>query len=633
MRDCRSVTRRALLGAAATTALAGSALAQPQGQTPPVQADPRWRKYNGNPAWRPDQVYTRDEDLGTPSNVGDPRFGPWHEMGGRRIRLVSRTNDKTHNTRFQGHTIWGINAQMGGHEPDCTFEGLEDVRGRVILPTVYREVRIVPGRGIFIMSHIGEQTYQRYDPQTGAKTPVIDLAEIRESEPNSTLPWRTAVFTMLPDPALSAEERAKPWRQQERPGRLEIISLSGTCESQIDGLIPYADRSGAASKYGRRQVEPDSQPFIVTPVYIVDGWRGEKGSRVGWVDDNGVGTWQLLKPDLYPLTNALPVEPRTMSSLTHWVLPAPIDGLWFWQDDEGQWHIPDGALGYQVFAGKWAIVRPGPEAEPMSRRVRFLDDDGKVEPEEYRDVRVFTAPTHLYDRGSVSSRPTLALQRLDGRWATAYIAHTYGMPADYRDIQQIGDVASVSTLADAERLILNVALENRLWSERNQAEAARVARERAEREYARQQQEYDAWRQRQARYQQTTLGSMGEARGDAVSVTDPNAWAQSLRSQTEALVNDPYFPGIIRLELIAQNSQVSDELKRWATSRIEQIRSSSQQSSASSRGVSAGGASSSSGDAWSAYRQQSTDHQRTMQAMRDYTYGRSTQNPYDAWLR
>ncbi|HEX8550771.1 MAG TPA: hypothetical protein VF681_04375, partial [Abditibacteriaceae bacterium] len=72
----------------------------PKASEPPVPA--KWdrtlwfhrggqfRRYDGNPNWNPRVVYTSDSELGTPSHLSQPHYGPWVDVEGRRVRVVTR---------------------------------------------------------------------------------------------------------------------------------------------------------------------------------------------------------------------------------------------------------------------------------------------------------------------------------------------------------------------------------------------------------------------------------------------------------------------------------------------------------------------------------------------------------------
>lgn len=114
-----------------------------------------FKKYEGNPKWSGDVVYDRDSDLGTPPST-EPQFGKWVDAGGKKnVRVVRRF---TREARFQGR-----------NDDNMTFIGLEDEDGKVLLPAVYKSVNAVAGRGIYLQSYLGEQSYEFLDLKTGKR--------------------------------------------------------------------------------------------------------------------------------------------------------------------------------------------------------------------------------------------------------------------------------------------------------------------------------------------------------------------------------------------------------------------------------------------------------------------------------
>ena len=78
------------------------------------------------------------------------------DAGGKKnVRVVRRF---TREARFQGR-----------NDDNMTFIGLEDEDGKVLLPAVYKSVNAVAGRGIYLQSYLGEQSYEFLDLKTGKR--------------------------------------------------------------------------------------------------------------------------------------------------------------------------------------------------------------------------------------------------------------------------------------------------------------------------------------------------------------------------------------------------------------------------------------------------------------------------------
>ncbi|WP_260582794.1 hypothetical protein [Sphingopyxis sp. PET50] len=574
-----------------------------------------------------------------PHNVGPAAYGPWFDVGGRKVRQVIRRADGAGIATFQCERIWGRNTQGLPERPPVTssrgeggmsFQGLEDDRGKVILPTVYRQVRIVPGRGVFIMSHLGDQTYERYDPATGARTPAVDIAEIIDNS-LSGAPWRVGVYTMQAVADLPPAERGKPWRQQLRPATLEVFDESGAVVLKRENIHPKpADETREV--YGRSQWSP---PVIVkswpAPQYATPSYNSAR-SRLWLISYDivaGSQAHELLDLDFQPLINPLPVAPvRTafgpdfpVADDSGWAVPLPVgEDLFVPISTTGQPILPPGGIGYfkpDILENHFFAIFSGPEGPTASLIYYRIDDKGHIDKSvAYRTAEFVKTRAEGRSNGEYfqSGSNWLIAQPVNGPWRVlamgkySYSRGGIGRTAPTRDAL-IGQLFEISVAEVQEKV--NSQRWKQYFADQRAAEV-RAAQKAAD----------DARAARDPRYAARRAG--------------PGAYAAYLKRLPFADRSDSVEPGIPALRELLAMPGIAAADAEWANLRIRQIndierRMRQPQVASGSYGSSYSSAGST--DSWATYRQQSADHQSTLKALQDYTYGRTNQYPFSYWSK
>jgi hypothetical protein len=234
----------------ASLALTGLAGAQTEYDVP---RGGDWKKYEGNPRWSADAVYSRDDDLGTPPSQ-PPQFSPWWDVAGEKVRVVSRW---TRSGRFQGRSDYNL-----------TFFGLENDKGKVLLPVVFKDVVVAPGVGLFVRSYLGEQRYERLDLKTGRRTPVEGLIDVDVIQAGPTM--GTSIFSYAvgevnvkplrePQRRLRARDATKRKQGPRRTGR--DLRPRRPAEEGVRPALALLLRQGAAAL----RVDPRAQPAVIHP--------------------------------------------------------------------------------------------------------------------------------------------------------------------------------------------------------------------------------------------------------------------------------------------------------------------------------------------------------------------------------
>lgn len=155
----------------------------------------------------------------------------------------------------------------------------------------------------------------------------------------------------------------------------------------------------------------------------------------------------------------------------------------------------------------------------------------------------------------------------------------------------------------------------------------------------------ERWRMKQAAERAAAVAAAERAADDARAAASPEyaarrqgagAFAAYLRNLPHANASYSVEPGIWRLrDLLAMPGLGSSDAE-WANRRIAEIdrvesqMRSQQLAPASGRSTYVAAAPT---DSWAQYRQQSANHQSTLKALQDYTYGRSNQYPFSYYSR
>ena len=592
------------------------------------QQDRAFPKYAGNAKWDGRLVYGRDQDLGVPAHVGAPVYGPWVEVGGRKLRAVRRELPYRQNgASFQCRPVW--------QTTDMTFEGLEDQKGKVLLPTVFRDVRVVPGRGVFIMSHLGDQSYEMYDPASGARTPVADVAEIIESAaPDGTPYW--GIITTIPQTDSDPETANLGWRYQQREARLEVVGPDGAVVRSWDGLQP--NRDYAIHSYPQFASNAADKQGPVAPRYL-EGLANQGIDHIrpfallSYRLPDGELAFQMVGRGFLPTTSPLPMKPQAgavlNSGISHpgdshyrpmgWMIDAPVgQEIKLVLDKNGQWSAPDKGLGYYRsrnpgttpdLTEAWFSAYPARSGDGIEYHMLAPDsltETGLI----LTDFRILANPV-LKD-AFAKSRGVLVVRRSDGQWAESFKPDAKGY-ASFDAITHMLEARAVEWKASSARF----------WAEWQQDQARMAA---------------------SVRSAPSSPGSGGAARpagprpevvaeverataryGDAENYLDFLRKRPGYASETEIAaltVMDPQNKDIVKF---------IERQRRWQREHRDRVDAARARSRASGGG--SGGGAASAPDSWAEYRRQSAERAATLKAMQDYTYGRSTRNPYADWVK
>jgi hypothetical protein len=428
----------------ASLALTGLAGAQTEYDVP---RGGDWKKYEGNPRWSADAVYSRDDDLGTPPSQ-PPQFSPWWDVAGEKVRVVSRW---TRSGRFQGRSDYNL-----------TFFGLENDKGKVLLPVVFKDVVVAPGVGLFVRSYLGEQRYERLDLKTGRRTPVEGLIDVDVIQAGPTM--GTSIFSyavgevnVKPLRASRSEDYGpamRPSANKVPEGRVEIYGPDGQLKRVFDRLLPYY--------YAREQplywsTQERSRPLFI-PAYSSE-------PAISVLAPGGGQAMQRLNASFEPVGKVYPVtiEVTGMGELA----PAPdVPDAWVQITKDGQMSAPPGTLAvrplgdggmseafllasayenrqvYSSLTVRWLVAFPSADGAVLWG---YLDEASKqpVGPL-WRDV--IHLQTEITRDGWAKLGPQIAVQRMDGRWSL--MSRTFpNMEADtYPDL--------ASTLGAAEDKVI-----------------------------------------------------------------------------------------------------------------------------------------------------------------------------------
>lgn len=600
------------------------------------------RRYNGNKDWVPTKVYPAgaDAELGVPHNVGPAAYGPWFDVGGRKVRQVIRRADGAGIATFQCERVWGRNTQGFPTRPpvehtrgwgSVTFQGLEDDKGKVLLPTVFREVRIVPGRGVFIMSHLGDQTYEHYDPASGRRAAAVDIAEIADNG-LSGAPWRVGVYTMQASADLPAAERAKPWRQQLRKATLEVFDETGMIVLKRENIHPKpADETREI--YGKAQWAPVYGKSWAAPQYATPSYNGarERLHLLSYDIVAGSQAHELIDLNFQPLINPLPVAPiRTnfgpnlpMADDSGWAVPLPVGtDLFVPISLAGKPILPPGGIGYfrpSILEDHLFAVFAGPEGPTASLVYYRMDKAGGIDKSvAYKTAEFVQSRAEgraLNGEYMLASTNWLIAQPVGGPWRVLAIGKMdftrgggVGRSAPTRDalIAQLFE----ASVTDVQEKIDRVRWQ-KYYADQRAAEV-RAAQKAAD----------DARAARDPRYAARRAG--------------PAAFAAYLKRLPFADSSDSVEPGISALRELLAMPGIAAVDAEWANRRIGQINAIEQRMRQPQVATSSYGSSysaSANTDSWATYRQQSANHQSTLKALQDYTYGRSNQYPFSYWSK
>lgn len=304
-------------------------------------------------------------------------------------------------------------------------------------------------------------------------------------------------------------------------------------------------------------------------------------------------------------------EPTT----TSWAIQAPVgEDLWLIVRD-GRWWAPEGALGLRPADEDMQrpalslAAYPSPTGGGGEIVYRLIDPmTGALGEALYTDLR-----RGALRPGDDSEEAVFyALQDASGAW---------------RRVRWVMDLITerrlfIDDASDRDFTDLTRRLRQQDAAARDLA--ARTAAARAA---------YAAETARQARLEAEAAWRRTE---DGARASGPQYYGPWLQAVDGA--NDPNSlqPGSRRLQTLLDMNPDAPT-RQWAERRLNEIQAlvASQNQVVRQQARTGGYASPAapSVDAWATYRAQSAEHQRTVQAMRDYTYGRSNQNPYDSWLR
>jgi hypothetical protein len=418
-----------------------------------------YKKYEGNPKWSGDTVYALDKDLGTPPSSA-PEFGPWVDVGGRKVRVVSRY---TQRARFQGRS-----------DANMTFHGLEDEAGKVLLPAVYRAVHAVPGRGVYVQSYLGQQAFVLLDVKTGKQTAVPNLIRVMQHTlgakrfEGAVLIYQTGE-TKVAAPQTTRSRDFSPvatgapvsGEKIVSVGRIEVYGADGQLARVLGDLAPI-EMSTQPPLYGSTEPRP-------YPIYLrmrSDSWF------VGLVMPSRDLAMQALDASFAPVGNVFPWAVDSGSALVGFVAPAPdVPDAWVRITDKGQMAAPPGALAYRpltdgVMSAAWALASAyeGNGKSYSSSNARWLvaypAADGARWGYLEADGRTATGPlwrevihlqTELTKEAWALFGPQVAVQKLDGSWSL--MSRTFGQlePQSFASLAEVLDASEAKVLAKREQ--------------------------------------------------------------------------------------------------------------------------------------------------------------------------------------
>ncbi|HEX8552307.1 MAG TPA: hypothetical protein VF681_12225, partial [Abditibacteriaceae bacterium] len=589
----------------------------------------------------------------------------------RRVRVVTRTRHSDFRMPDLPEAKYFQNAPLQTY---TYFIGLEDDKGTVLLPCVFKRVVAVPGRGVFLQSHLKYNVWESYSPTTSRREVREDIEDIAELRPNPydhwtfnpELPDTFVITTRLPETVNLSFQSLKSVADS-RYGHWEKVSPAS--------LVPPTDETREITAAPLAQVEAwhvDGQLLArYDKVAPVQGYfrlppkdKNERYTSPKFSYFQPVRDWQMLHPvsptgepslqlvdkRWQPVSTPLPLARRAEAPLDLVVEVPGSDELYWALTDDGKFAPWPGTVGFRLLGLSNADYEPACIVAyeiPEGLRFGWLNPKtGETSGPIWKDVRRLKTPA--LEVGEHFLGPTVAVQLLDSKWKLLDVYAPQRMPRDpkrnilpikYRWVKFGRDEWNyfVNLLAEREQESVNANASNEAsikWSQywylgKIPGDTPAEREEFARIHWA------EALRTNSTRELNHIANAMGGNYSAQLIERDPNASIPQLESAL-ASATDAALRVKLQARLDARKKQVELEAAARQKAIADQARLAAANAATSQTSVNwnAWNNWATARDSSPSYAQQSAASAARLQSMHDYLYGKNNNpllNPFKSW--